>query len=228
MPLAQSDIGVVYTARGSDVGSGPPNWRARFPRFVESYRKYSPGIAHKLYIFYKEFATPEDLDWARDQFAPLKPVELLKHLDSKTTAGCTDICDDVNEDIICPLNSSSEIMHDMWLKKLHDVFGWFRVELVGCTGSREATPHIRDTAFLIDRVRYATIASQFDWIDPSRAGALNFEHGPNNLTQQTLRAGHKALTIFSQGFCRRERSCHCSGRMGPHNVSGQPAQRVGP
>lgn len=189
------NIGVVYTARGSNVGSGPPDWRVRFPRFVESYLRHPAGIDHKLYIFHKEYATPEDLRWGRDQFAILHPVENLNHLDSRTTAGCTDVCAAMTTELICPLNSSTEIMHDGWLKKLYDVIVQPNVHLVGCTGSRVATPHIRDTAFLMNRLRYAKIARQFDWEDPSRIGALDFEHGPNNLTQQILRADQKVFVV---------------------------------
>ena len=190
------EIGVVYTARGSNVGSGPPDWQARFPRFIKSYLQHPAGIDHRLYIFYKEFADVLDLAWAREQFAVLGDrVEILTNLGSKTTAGCTDVCGDVAEDLICPLNSSSEIMHDGWLKKLYGVLMQPDVHLVGCTGSHVATLHIRDTAFLIGRIRYATIAEQFDWKDPSRSGALNFEHGANNLTQQVLRAGQKVFVV---------------------------------
>ena len=74
----ENNIAVVYTARGSNVGSGPPDWRARFPRFIKSYLQHQAGIDHRLYIFYKEFATAADLAWAREQFAVLgKRVELL-------------------------------------------------------------------------------------------------------------------------------------------------------
>ena len=190
------EIGVVYTARGSNVGSGPPDWKARFPRFIKSYLKHPPGIDHKLYIFYKEFAGAPDLAWAREQFAVLgNRVEILNHLDSKTTAGCTDACGDVKETLLCPLNSSSEIMHDGWLNQLYYAYAMIGVGLVGCTGSRVANLHIRDTAFLMNRERYIKIAGQFDWIDPSRVGALDFEHGPNNLTIQTMRAGEQVFVV---------------------------------
>ncbi len=190
------DIGVVYTARGSNERSGAPDWKARFPRFIKSYLKHPPGIDHKLYIFYKEFAGAPDLAWAREQFAVLgNRVEILNHLGSKTTAGCTDVTGNVKEPLICPLNSSSEIMHDNWLKKLHDVYLLPMVGLVGCTGSRVANLHIRDTAFLMDRLVYAAFASQFDWVDPSRAGALHFEHGGNNLTIQMMRANMKVFVV---------------------------------
>ena len=192
----ENNIAVVYTARGSNVGSGPPDWRARFPRFIKSYLQHQAGIDHRLYIFYKEFATAADLAWAREQFAVLgNRVELLNHLDSKSTAGCPDVRDDILEAIICPLNSSSEIMHDNWLQKLYGVFMQRGVGLVGCTGSRDANLHIRDTAFLMDRERYFTTVSQFDWEDPSRKGPLDFEHGPNNLTQQILSIGEKVFVV---------------------------------
>ncbi len=191
-----SEIGVVYTARGSNVGSGPPDWKARFPRFVNSYLGHPAGIDHTLYIFYKEFASKPELAWAREQFAKLgNRVEILNHLDSKTTAGCTDVCGDVLEVLICPLNSSSEIWHDGWLKRLYDVIMRKDTQLVGCTGSNVATQHIRDTAFLSSRLRYAEIARQFDWLAPDRSGALEFEHGPNNFTQQILRAGEKVYVV---------------------------------
>lgn len=190
------EIGVVYTARGSNVGSGAPDWKARFPRFVKSYLEHQAGIDHTLYIFYKEFAMSPELAWAREQFAMLgNRVELLNHLNSKTTAGCTDVCDDVREFLICPLNSSTEIMHDNWLKKLYDVLMRPNTHLVGCTGSRVASSHVRDTAFLSSRLRYAAIASQFDWLKPDRSGALDFEHGPNNFTQQILLAGEKVFVV---------------------------------
>ena len=190
------EIAVVYTARGSNVGSGPPDWHARFPRFIKSYLQHPAGVDHKLYIFYKDFTIPSDLALAREQFAVLgNRVELLNHLNSKTTAGCPDVRDDVKESILCPLNSSSEIMHDNWLARLYGVFNKPGVGLVGCTGSRDVNLHIRDTAFLVDREVYFAIASRFDWEDPSRRGPLEFEHGPTNLTQQTMLAGLEVFVV---------------------------------
>jgi len=120
-----SEIGVVYTARGLD-----PNWQARIERFIESYLRHPPGVGHRLYILYKNFATPEDLKWACVKFEVLSTCELFNHLDSKTLAGCTEVRADVTEPILCHLNSSSEIMHADWLKKLYDVFNEPDVGLV--------------------------------------------------------------------------------------------------
>lgn len=186
-----SEIGVVYTCRGLD-----PNWRVRLPRFIASYLQHTPGIDHRFYILYKNFVVPPDLAWAREQLAVVgNRVELLHHLDSKALAGCTEVRDDVIEPILCHLNSSSEIMHDDWLKKLYGVFSHPDVGLVGCTGSRVANLHVRDTAFLISRESYFRIASQFDWEEKSRTGPLEFEHGSNGLTIQTMRAGLKVFVV---------------------------------
>ena len=112
------EIGVVYTCRGLD-----PNWRLRLPRFIASYLRHPPGIDHRLYILYKNFAVPPDLAWAREQFAVLgNRVELLNHLASRTTAGCTEVRDDIREPVLSHLNSSSEVMHDDWLRRLYEVF----------------------------------------------------------------------------------------------------------
>ena len=184
------DIGVVYTARGLD-----PNWQSRIQRFVSSYIRHPHGIDHELYVLYKNFANEEDLARARGTLACLLPIELFNHLDSKALAGCTEVRDDVVEPILCHLNSSSEIMHDDWLKKLYDVFSQPGVGLVGCTGSRVANLHVRDTAFLVDREFYFMVADQFDWEEKSRTGPLEFEHGPNGLTIQTMRAGLKVFVV---------------------------------
>ena len=186
----KADIGAVYIARGLD-----PNWAQRFRRFVESYHRHPAGIEFQLYIFYKQFDDAEALTWARGLFSSLHPIEILNHMDAKTVAGCTAVGEEVKEPILCSLNSSSEIMHDDWMKKLYDAFSIPGVGLVGCTGSRVANLHIRDTAILIDRVRYLTIAKPFDWEDPFRRGPLEFEHGHNTLTTQILASGEKVYVV---------------------------------
>jgi hypothetical protein len=184
-----SEIGVVYIARGAD-----PNWQERFTRFVASYLRHPPGIVPAFYITYKAFASPEDLSWARDQFIVLNPIEIFDDVYSNTI-GFVDAANlHVIESVLCPLNSSTEIMYDDWLKKLYDIFSRSEVGLVGCTGSRVSTLHIRDTAILVDRIKYLTVATQFD-MRHSKDRWLMFEHGPNNLTQQILRAGKKVFVV---------------------------------
>jgi hypothetical protein len=154
------------------------------------------GIGCQLYITYKEFATPADLAWAREQFARLSHIEILDYIERNSFGGgCfLEACDHVKEPVICPLVSTTEIMHDGWLAKLYDAFRYPRVGLVGCTGSKEATWHIRDTAILISREFYQSVLKQFDF-KLSKLGYLDFEHGPDNLTQQVIRDGHAVLVV---------------------------------
>ena len=183
-----SEIGVVYLTRGLD-----PNWQTRLSRFIASYQFHPAGIDHQLYILYKHFATPEDLGWAREQLMCLRPYEILAEIDVPSFSP-SPASKYVHEPILCTFNSTTEIMHDDWLKKLYDIFSRSEVGLVGCTGSRVSTLHIRDTAILVDRIKYLTVATQFD-MRHSKDRWLMFEHGPNNLTQQILRAGKKVFVV---------------------------------
>lgn len=181
-------IGVVFIARGLD-----PNHRARVTRFIDSYLCHPAGINHKLYILYKNFASLEDLAWTREQFTVLVPMEILDYL-HRITYGVGPICRYVNEPILCPLNGTTEIMYNDWLKRLYDVFARPDVGLVGCSGSSDnSTLHVRDTAILVDRIRYLEIAKPFDW--KTKKGWLDFENGPNNLTQQIMRDGKKVFVV---------------------------------
>jgi len=183
-----SEIGVVYLTRGLD-----PNWQTRLSRFIASYQLHPAGIDHQLYILYKHFATPEDLGWAREQLMCLRPYEILAEIDVPSFSP-SPASKYVHEPILCTFNSTTEIMHDDWLKKLHDVFSRPDVGLVGCSGSSDnSTLHVRDTAILVDCLRYMMIADQFDFT--TKKGWLEFENGPNNLTQQILRAGLKVFVV---------------------------------
>lgn len=184
----ENNIAVVYIARGLD-----PNWQARCQRFISSYIRHPPGIDHELYILYKHFVSPNDLAWTRGQFASLSPVEILDAIDTQTFGVMVD-CYRVNEPILCPLMATTEIMQDDWLKRLYTVFASPGVGIVGCTGSRVSTLHVRDTACLVNLAQFLSIASQFDF-RTSKEGWLMFEHGPDNLTQQIMRSGKKVFVV---------------------------------
>ncbi len=187
-----SEIGVVYIARGKD-----PNWKQRVSRFVASYLEHPAGIDHRMYVIYKEFETVDDLAWAIDVLDALNPVHILNHIPNNAYGGgCfQEAANHVIEPLICTLVSTSEIMHDEWLKRLHFAYSLPGIGLVGCTGSRDSgNIHIRDTAILINREVYLGISRQFDFTK-DKEGYLNFEHGPNNLTIQMLRNGAGILVV---------------------------------
>jgi hypothetical protein len=200
-----SDIGVVYLARGVD-----PNWRERITRFIASYRERPAGVDHHFYVIFKEFATPEDLQWAIDQFVTLDPTIILKYVDFNSYAGGSflEASSHVVEPLVCFLGSTSEIMHPDWLAKLFAALCRPTVGVVCCTGSygfiTEFNPqlvypnvHIRNLSFLIERTRYQEAAKQFDWTPKPghKLADLNFEHGPNSLTRQVMAAGKTVLVV---------------------------------
>ena len=174
-----SEIGVIYIASGLD-----PHWQARISRFVDSWMAHPPGIDCQLYVTYKEFLANEDLLWAIEKTLPLWPINILKYNGYNSWGGgCfKEAANDVTEPLLCTLVSSAEIMHDNWLRKLYDAFKDLDAGLVGCTGSRELTLHVRDNAILIERKRYISIISRFDF--KSKADYDEFEHGEINLTIQ--------------------------------------------
>lgn len=209
-----SDIGVIYIARGVD-----PNWTQRLSRFVDSYLTHSAGVDHQLYVTYKEFQTVDALAWAVARFALLKPYNITRYIDFNSFGGgCfQEACHDVIEPLLCTLVSTTEIMHDYWLLKLAGSLMFPGTGLVGCTGSHEANLHIRDTAILIERERYQNIVKQFDFTK-SKDGYLDFEHGPNNLTLQVMRAGKKVLVVEKERIIEPSEWGHTTYRGNLQNV----------
>lgn len=185
------DIAVVYICRGED-----PNFRQRVSRFVRSWLEHPPGIGCHLYVIYKEFNTVELLAWAVSQMDNLNPTHIMNYIPwNSWGGGCfLEACNHVAEQLLCTLVSTTEIMHDNWLAKLYAAFSQPNTGLVGCTGSHIATLHIRDTAIIVRTGDYVPIAMQFDFTE-SKDGYLDFEHGPNNFTQQILRSGKKIWVV---------------------------------
>lgn len=209
-----SDIGVIYIARGAD-----PNWRQRFMRFVASYLEHPAGVKHRIYVIYKEFVNADDLEWAIDQFTPLNPIHILNYrLFNSYGGGCfLEACNHVTEPLVCTLVSTTEIMHDAWLWKLHDVYRKKQAGLVGCTGSHEGNLHIRDTAIIINCEFYVAVARQFDY-KTSKDGYLDFEHGPNNLTIQVMRAQMPVFVVEKERVIAPAEWGHTTYRGNLHNV----------
>jgi hypothetical protein len=208
-----SDIGVVYITRGVD-----PNWRARLTRFITSYLKYHGGAEHRLYVIYKEFS-PDDLLWARHQLADLDHEPIFDYLEHNSFGGgCfQEACAHVTEPLLCTLVSTTEIMQPVWLHRLYNVFLWHKAGLVGCTGSKEANLHIRDTAILIRRSQYLEISKQFDFTK-SKEGYLDFEHGPNNLTIQVMRANRPVFVVEKERVLAPDAWGHTTYRGNLENV----------
>lgn len=200
-----SNIGVVYLARGAD-----PNWQARIARFAESYMKHPAHCDHHNYVIYKQFASKDDLIWAKATLAPLEPTAIEDYIDFNSYAGGSflEASRHVEEPLICFLGSTSEIMHDSWLSKLYEGLRTPGTALVCCTGSsgfiREFFPqltypnyHIRNLSFMIGKDLFQSLASPIDWTEKPghKIADLEFEHGPNSLTAQVRKMGKGVLVV---------------------------------
>ena len=209
-----SDIGVIYICRYAD-----PNFHQRLTRFVRSWMEHPPGIDCQLYVIYKEFPSNLDMVAAQAQLSVLKPVNIFDYNGHNSFGGgCfLEACDHVKEPLICTLVSTTEIMHDDWLKKLFQAYANKIAGLVGCTGSKEGQLHIRDTAIIIRRELYQEISRQFDYTT-SKDGYLEFEHGPNNLTIQVMRAGLPVFVVEKGRVIEPNDWPHTTYRGNMHNV----------
>jgi hypothetical protein len=199
-------IGVVYLARGAD-----PNWQQRIDRFISSWVKHPPGVACQLYVIYKEFVLPEGLHWARQRLNFGYPhVQILDYVEFNSYAGGSflEASRHVKEPLCCYLGSTTEIMHDNWLARLHEGFSLPTVGAVCCTGSygfiTEFNPglsypniHMRNLSFLMNREHYIAEAQTVDWTEKPghKLADLNFEHGPNSLTRRIMAAGKTILVV---------------------------------
>ena len=157
---------VIYLARAADG-------LAAFRRFADSYRRYEAGVEHDLVVLYKGFAGPSELSNARMAFQGLayQGIELL---DGGFDIGSyLEACRRLEQDVVCCLNTHSEIAAPNWLGHLVAQLSRDGVGLVGPMGSYES---LAATIPLIERAidvardgaqrRNDALARYFDFILP--------------------------------------------------------------
>jgi hypothetical protein len=184
-------------------------WYSSCERFLGSYRQCSAGVEHSLYVIFKGFPDANALDEARKLFscAPHKPVFLG---DCGFDIGAyVEWANQIDEDLICVLNTPSEILAEDWLRKLAVNLALPNVGLVGATGSYESlneleksapafpNPHIRLNAFMIDRESFRRITK--GQVVADEYDAIDFESGRASLTRRILAMGRKILLVGRNG-----------------------------
>lgn len=142
---------VIYLARAADGF-------AAFSRFADSYRRHEAGVAHDLVVLFKGFAGPSELANARVAFQGLAYLE-IELLDEGFDIGSyLEACGRLEQDVVCCLNTHSEIAAPNWLGHLVAQLSRDSVGLVGPMGSYES---LAATIPLIERaIDYAKAGSQ--------------------------------------------------------------------
>ncbi|MEX3901058.1 hypothetical protein [Paraburkholderia sp. BR10954] len=124
-------------------------------RFVGAYRKLPPGVAHRLVIIFKGFASDEAMNVAREVFAGLPFEEAHTSDDAFDLGAYRDAVSRVDCGRVVFLNASSEPLSSNWLAKLNAALSLPGIGIAGATGSFEGgvggcefpNVHVRTNAF---------------------------------------------------------------------------------
>ena len=130
MTKSTSRPAVIYLARAADG-------LAAFGRFVDSYWRQEAGVEHDFVVIYKGFAGPSELGNARAIFKGLayRGIELPD--EGFDIGSYLEACRRLEQDVVCCLNTHSEIAAPNWLGRLVAQLSLDSVGLVGPMGSYE-------------------------------------------------------------------------------------------
>lgn len=197
-------IAVAFLARGAGE-----DWRGSCERFLNSYRKRSPGVEHSLYVIFKGFVDAVALDQARNLFSVVHHTAVFLDDDKLDIGAYVEWANKIDEDLICVLNTPSEILAENWLQKLAVNLALPNIGIVGATGSYESLNelnrsfpifpniHIRSTTFMIDRKLFCRITKGL--VIAAKIDAYFFESGPQSMTRQILTMGREILLVGRNG-----------------------------
>lgn len=204
MDSSITTIAIAFLARGADVG-----WRSSCERFVASYLRCRPGADHSLYVILKGFPDTNALDDARSLFCGVRHTPVFLEDNSLDIGAYIEWANSIDQDVICALNTTSEILAEDWLRKLAVNLAIPNVGLVGATASYESLNeinkvfpvfpniHIRSNAFMIDRKLFCRITK--DLVIADKHGAFLFESGRQSMTRQVLSMGQEVLLVGRNG-----------------------------
>lgn len=197
-------VAVFYLARGQGEG-----YRDDFATFLASYRAYPAGHVHRLYIVFKGFA---DNAARRDGERAFDGIDFvaIDTDDRRFDLGAyADATRQVSEDVVCFLNTFSEILSPYWLAKLVRNLDSPGVGMVSATGSYESlayinrlfppfpNPHLRSNAFAMRRGDALAMFAQFEIED--KLDCFFIESGPDSLTRQMFGRGLTCLIVGADG-----------------------------
>ncbi|MCJ2073095.1 hypothetical protein MKK75_30640 [Methylobacterium sp. J-030] len=197
-------VAVAYLARG--VNS---DYIERFQQFAQSYRAHSAGMEHTLYVIFKGFSDESTRTSAEMTFDGLS----FKAIDTDDTSfdlgAYADALHTITEEVVCFLNTNTEIASPNWVRKLVSNLCQPGVGMVGATGSYESlshinrlfpafpNPHLRSNAFALRRIHASEILGSYNFKD--KLDAFFAESGPNGLTRRMLQMGLTCLIVGADG-----------------------------
>jgi hypothetical protein len=199
-----STIAVAYICRGAD-----PDWHSSCSRFVRSYQRFRPGTAHSLHVIFKGFGDHVPLGEAKALFGLVPHREVFLGDANFDIGAYIEWANQIDEDLICALNSSSEILAEDWLLKLVVNIMLPNVGLVGATASYESIKdwdesfpafpnvHVRSNAFMIGRELFCRITKS--QMIGDKLDAFHFESGPQSLTRKVLKSGLEIRLVGRNG-----------------------------
>jgi hypothetical protein len=174
-------------------------------RFVDAYRRFVPGVAHRLVIIFKGFATDEAMTAVRNVFAGLPFEEVHTSDDAFDLGAYRDAVSRVDCDRAAFLNTGSEPLSHNWLAKLDAALGLPAVGIAGATGSFEAgvggcdfpNVHVRTNAFMMPASLARELLGELRIVDKRDAHLA--EHGLNGLTRKVVQRGLAAVIVGANG-----------------------------
>ena len=166
MTQSTSRPALIYLARAADG-------LAAFQRFADSYRRREAGVEHDFVVLYKGFPGPSEITDARSVFQGLAHRGIELPDEGFDIGSYLEACHRLEHDVICCLNTHSEIVAPNWLGHLVAHASRDSVGLVGPMGSYESLaatiPLIEraiDVAKSGSRRRHDALARYFDFVLP--------------------------------------------------------------
>ncbi|SKA42110.1 hypothetical protein SAMN02745126_06571 [Enhydrobacter aerosaccus] len=198
------EVAVVFLVRGAD-----PNWFVGVERFASSLNATAAGLAYKLYIILKGFASENEKAIVVSRFSSLVPV-VLETQDKEFDIGAyRDALPYIEEDLVLFLNTHAEILAPYWLQKIAISMRRPGMGMVGATGSFESLSqldgrfptfpnvHVRTNAFMLRRQDAISMLGSLSI--RSKIDAFLVESGPASLTRRFIIRGFDVAIVCRSG-----------------------------
>jgi hypothetical protein len=197
-------IALIYLARGAE-----PDHLARFNAFLDSYRRFSSGADHTLFVIFKGFQDDAQRAAACGLFAGCNATAIFAADDTFDIGAYAEALPQIPHDRICFLNTNSEILCEGWLAKLAVNLDQPRVGIVSATASFESLAvldsrfprfpnvHLRSNAFMMNREHAIDILPAFNIQE--KKDAFLAESGPDSITRRIFAMGLMARVVGRNG-----------------------------